>query len=629
MVQVSDEEQARAWAQRIVESTSAGWPSEDIAATDDEKRLARALAAGDVVLVRIAEAPRRLDPPRAFDGPRDPIPRADPSSDSSFVSFEVVNETGGRYPGVALVLELPDGELRDVVLDDASRARFDDIPVGVCRARTLTPLSLSEDEHRRPSSDPVVAAEGDVAVSRSSTLSVSLRTGAHHRLVVERPRPQPTRAFDGSAFALESAFPTPGIAAMLRHTADLVAEHRRRRGSGPLRLGLFGHCDPSGDEDYNKGLSDRRAQAVYALMVSDVGLFEKVAKDDEWGIDAYQAMLRSLGNNPGAIDGEIGELTRAAIAGFREEYNLGLHHHHTSRKRAWPDLPEGDALDDDTKRAIRDAYHAQQCIDIDPVHFYGPRTSGCSELNVIDPSRPERNRRVTLAVYGEGAPQPGEFPCREGDVGACRKDDRGAFRCRFYREHFVDPSPIATAFEMWDPEWLRTPTGKAHLSALTSLPDTDDVTVEVQVCTERPPVQEDGEGSMPEAFGKTLAMFPGLVRAGVVYALWTPPEGYDPFDPKQWFCIPGEEEPDPWLLPYRPPVFNVAASGRWLVGVTPGHLAANTRVLGEAPAEAIALRSDGKLILTMKREGIVDDDTPPRIISLLPLAATFRKEDEA
>jgi outer membrane protein OmpA-like peptidoglycan-associated protein len=627
VVRVSDSDHARTLARRIVEHTTPGDLGQIVGDGDTpgEDALARALASGDVVLVRIADAPRSLDPPRTYEGPQQPVPRTDPSARTSFIAIEIVNETGGRYPGAALVLELPDGDLRDVVLDDRSRARIDDIAAGICRARTLAPLQLSDDQQRRPSSEPVVFAEADVPVSRTSAVSVSLRTGALHRLVVQRPRPQPTRAFDGAVFALESAFPTPGVAAMLRHAAELVAEHRRN-GSGPLRLGLFGHCDPSGDEDYNKALSDRRAQAVYALMTSDLEMFEKVAKDDAWGTDAYQAMLRALGNNPGAIDGEIGDLTRAAIAGFREEYNLDLHHRRSGRARAWGDLPPGDELDDDTKRAIRDAYHAEQSIDIDPVCFYGPRTSGCSELNPIDAERPEKNRRVTLAVYGEGAPLPGEFPCKEGDVGACRKDDRGAFRCRFYREHFVDPSPITTAFEIWDPEWLRTPTGKAHLSALTSLPDTNDVKIEIQICTQRSPMQEDGAGAMPESFGTSIAVLPGLVRAGVVYGLWTPPNGYDPFDPKHWFRIPGEDEPDPWLLPFRPPVFNVDASGHWLVGLTPGHLAANTRVLGDAPQEAIALRSDGKLILTMGRDAIMDDDSPPRIIALLPIGATFKKE---
>ena len=51
-------------------------------------------------------------------------------------------------------------------------------------------------------------------------------------------------------------------------------------------LSIFGHADPVGNDEYNKGLSGRRATVIYALLISNsdpntaVRLWEEVAQQE-------------------------------------------------------------------------------------------------------------------------------------------------------------------------------------------------------------------------------------------------------------------------------------------------------------------------------------------------------------
>jgi hypothetical protein len=73
---------------------------------------------------------------------------------------------------------------------------------------------------------------------------------------------------DDIRFHFGSSFVTPEIETELRHLASLVHDH-----SG-CPLAIFGHADPVGSDDYNKGLSGRRAAVIYGMLTRDTGLWE-------------------------------------------------------------------------------------------------------------------------------------------------------------------------------------------------------------------------------------------------------------------------------------------------------------------------------------------------------------------
>jgi hypothetical protein len=91
-------------------------------------------------------------------------------------------------------------------------------------------------------------------------------------------------------------------------------------------LSIFGHADPSGEDEYNKRLSGRRAEAVYGALIRDTAFWERLFETshgkDDWGMRSVQIMLGALGFDPGPKDGIQGELTTAAIRSFQAAERL-------------------------------------------------------------------------------------------------------------------------------------------------------------------------------------------------------------------------------------------------------------------------------------------------------------------
>lgn len=568
-------------------------------ADDPERKraaLAEALAAGDLVLVRIDDAARPLDRPSVV--PLSPLLPDDPIVPVQLprpVGVRVVDYTGIAFADLDVTIEYPDGDEVSVRLDENGEWHDDAVRgSGPCRLRLPARLELPPEGRRAPPAAGFRRTPEDIAVPRRDARPVSLPLGRTHRVVVDPPLQQPTLCFPGGLFAFESAFPTAGISNLVKYAQELTLTDRE------VKIGLFGHADAKGDEGYNKELSDRRAEIAHALVTGDFDRFHAIAKEEPWQTEHYQALLRAIGCNPGAIDGELGVQSKLAIAAFRDEYNLGLFHRFAPRPRAFGDLPEGDALDDATKDAILDAFHADVAGTVAPDRFLGPGFSGCGEFNPRSNDDAE-NRRVTLAIYGKGHPEPPEFPCTKGDAGACEIDRGGQLRCRFYRERIGEEEP--RDFDpFFDFEWLRTETGKAHVSVLTSLPDTNDAEIVVQVCEGGPPQEESGSGAGWPAAGKELVRIPAMVRLGVAYGLWDPAP-YDPFDTEGWFGTPGDPEADPWLPGFAPPAFGIVVHGRWGWGGTPGHRLDRFHLTDFTPP-VVLVRNDGKLLMVKDPEAL-------------------------
>lgn len=104
-------------------------------------------------------------------------------------------------------------------------------------------------------------------------------------------------------FEFDSSFIRPEISAEAASLGLLIDQHTLPNLQGiPTHkpsLTVFGHADPTGNDDYNKSLSGRRAQAMYAMLVRDVDLWEDLFAHplgrDNWDPAAVKAMQAALG----------------------------------------------------------------------------------------------------------------------------------------------------------------------------------------------------------------------------------------------------------------------------------------------------------------------------------------------
>ena len=76
-------------------------------------------------------------------------------------------------------------------------------------------------------------------------------------------------------FDFDSSFVRPEVSKLLTGLPDLREKRKNPHGELPP-LGIFGHADPVGDEDYNKHLSGRRAKAVYGVLIHDAAIWEQL-----------------------------------------------------------------------------------------------------------------------------------------------------------------------------------------------------------------------------------------------------------------------------------------------------------------------------------------------------------------
>lgn len=236
-------------------------------------------------------------------------------------------------------------------------------------------------------------------------------------------------------------------------------------------LSVFGHADPVNDDSFNKQLSGHRAEAVYAALVRDTAMWEKLfstaGSAEGWGTGSTQRMLDALGFDPGPPTGESNARTTAAVRDFQGKNGF---------------TPDGKA-GAQTRAKLFLAYMTFLCPDkLDKSEFLASGADpkgkgdyqGCGEFNPAmrfsaveekefnkDANKTARNeengpnRRVMVLLFRPGSNLPfAKWPCprtSEG-VAGCRKrffsdgearrapqalrrqfkDTKDTFACRFY-----------------------------------------------------------------------------------------------------------------------------------------------------------------------------------------------------
>jgi outer membrane protein OmpA-like peptidoglycan-associated protein len=291
-----------------------------------------------------------------------------------------------------------------------------------------------------------------------------------------------------AVFHFDSSFVRPEAAGELGRLKSLVEANPEAPAS------VFGHADPSGDDDYNKVLSGRRARAIYALLIRDVAAWEELFSSphggDTWGLSSTQLMLQHVRNADqepyyaGSVDGKFGPLTDRAIRRFQTDNGLkvdGIAGPNTRKQlyRMYMDAicvapneqfvmtPEqfvGGGQDPEGKAAV------QGCSEFNPIVIFSQqqesefkKTSDKTERDVLNAP----NRRVMIFLFRPGLPvTPDEWPCprvKEG-VAGCKAQfypdgdqrrkpaaeqrtyerDRRTMACRFY-DRFAHASPCEGA----------------------------------------------------------------------------------------------------------------------------------------------------------------------------------------
>jgi hypothetical protein len=279
-------------------------------------------------------------------------------------------------------------------------------------------------------------------------------------------------AFDSSFVTFEpdpSTDPTsdplakPSAHEDIRDELKLLASVMKDNPGCPLSV--FGHADPVGpavDPDgYNKALSGRRATAIYALLISStqlqtaVGLWQKIASQENWGSNQKQTMQQATGLPDGtSMSSLITSYLPKLVPPELQALNIG-----PTNFLAQGADPQGKG-------------DFQGCSSFNPLLIFSQQKedSFAAGANDQDPAIFELrnlanapNRRVMVLMFAKGTKvDPAKWPCpsASGDKSGCIKrfwsdgqtrrstrlpdEDRkfdptkDTFACRFYQRLLTD-----------------------------------------------------------------------------------------------------------------------------------------------------------------------------------------------
>lgn len=114
-------------------------------------------------------------------------------------------------------------------------------------------------------------------------LEVATAEGSQRAAIRPSRRPLACMRFEDFHFEFDSSFVKASAAPELTLLATWHDQLKHPT------LGVFGHADPVGDDEYNKTLSGRRAQAVYALLTRRVDLWDQLWAQP-FGGDSWQGI---------------------------------------------------------------------------------------------------------------------------------------------------------------------------------------------------------------------------------------------------------------------------------------------------------------------------------------------------
>ncbi len=313
-----------------------------------------------------------------------------------------------------------------------------------------------------------LVVSGDHEVIETSPVFAAPASAAEANRIRSPLFPRACFKLEDAVFAFDSSFPLFGQsfdADPLKELLDL---------NPGARLAVFGHADPSGDDDYNKVLAGRRAQAIHAMLLRNVDTWRElyVRHDqrgkDKWGLASIQIMRNVVGpfekeseTSGVRIDGQMDEPTREKLRTFQARKGLpatpfGAAPEHLLDAATFDVLAERymhvlcltDAVGNSLKLAPADFIASgagkdgkgdvQGCGEFNPIVVFSQQEDRefKQEKNKERRNRANRaNRRVMVLLFKAGTRvDPKLWPCptvKEGGEG-CRK--------RFF--HAVPGTPV-------------------------------------------------------------------------------------------------------------------------------------------------------------------------------------------
>lgn len=259
---------------------------------------------------------------------------------------------------------------------------------------------------------PLRFAQGGFALNTAHTLRVRKKTSP--------PQFLECASIPGVTFEFDKSFVRPSVVDHIKKLEEAIERHPNAKAM------IFGHTDTSGPDSYNKALSERRAKSVFAFITDNPDEWEKLYKEEDWGMRVIQIIMTDFGDpyDPGRTDGYQDARTTQAIRQYQGDRGLAV------------DGVAGPA----TRREMFYEYMtSKHDVEMTPEQFIDPKHMGCGEFNPIDPvkGRHEPNRRVTFYLFNQERPP--AFPCKYGNLSPCQKQMRASeprhwntFRCSFY-----------------------------------------------------------------------------------------------------------------------------------------------------------------------------------------------------
>lgn len=174
-----------------------------------------------------------------------------------------------------------------------------------------------------------LSVSGDHEVLEAQPIFAAPASGPEANRIRSSLSPRACFKLEDTVFAFDSSFPLFGQSFDADPLKELLDENPG------ARLAIFGHADPSGDDDYNKVLSGRRARAIHAMLLRDTDTWRELYTQhdgrgkDKWGLASAQIMLNVVGvfekeaeESGVRIDGQMDEPTRAKLRTFQGRKSL-------------------------------------------------------------------------------------------------------------------------------------------------------------------------------------------------------------------------------------------------------------------------------------------------------------------
>ena len=119
-----------------------------------------------------------------------------------------------------------------------------------------------------------------------TTTSMNGKTGTLIKIKKQYPfQPLGCWKIDDMYFAFDKWFVLPyastNFEILEKKYSQVISAFQKQNIQGKPKIALFGHADPVGKDDYNKILSEKRAKAVYGILIKDINVWKELYPSGE------------------------------------------------------------------------------------------------------------------------------------------------------------------------------------------------------------------------------------------------------------------------------------------------------------------------------------------------------------